>query len=112
MPYDTFQDHWNTFSRLINNMPKKHDQHISTLMERYVEQNLMILNEVLSTSIDNLKQLQAAESTNEIICTQARFTHDINKKLSLSAQRFLNASLGHIADYNDWLKAHCDFATD
>lgn len=112
MPYETFQDHWNTFSRLINTMPKSHDTHLNALMERYVEQNLMILNDVLATSIDNLKQLQTAESANDIICTQARFTHDINKKLSLSAQRFLNASLGHIADYNDWLKAHCDFATD
>jgi hypothetical protein len=49
---------------------------------------------------------------NEVICTQAKLTHEINKKIALSAQRFLNTSLGHITDYNEWLKAHCDLATD
>ena len=61
---------------------------------------------------DLLTNLQKAKSANDIICTQARFTNEINKKLTLSAQRFLNASLGHIADYNEWLKEHCDLATD
>ena len=72
----------------------------------------MILNDIFTTSIDNLKRLQTAKSSNDVICTQARFTNEISKKLALSAQRFLNASLGHIADYNEWLKAHCDLSTD
>ena len=85
---------------------------MNSLIKRYVEQNISILNDILVTSIENLKHLQEAKSPNEIICTQARFANEINKKLSIATQRFLNASLGHIADYNEWLKAHCDLATD
>lgn len=112
MPYQELQENWKLFSELVDQFPTSKDEQIETLVKRYIEQNLSILNDVFATSIDNLKRLQKADSTNDIICTQARFTNEISKKLSLSAQRFLNASLGHIADYNEWLKAHCDLATD
>lgn len=112
MPYQEFQNNWKNFSDLIDTLPKTDDEQINTLVKRYVEQNLIILNDVFATSIENMKRLQTATSANDVICTQARFTNEISKKLSLSTQRFLNASLGHIADYNEWLKAHCDLATD
>ena len=112
MPYQEFQENWKNFSELIDQLPTSDDEQINTLIKRYIEQNLIILNDVFATSIDNLKRLQNAKCANDIICTQARFTNEVSKKLALSAQRFLNASLGHIADYNEWLKAHCDLATD
>lgn len=112
MLYEEFQENWKLFSQLIDSLSATQDEQTNTLIKRYVEQNIIILNEVFATSIENLKRLQNAKSANDIICTQARFTNEISKKLSLSAQRFLNASLGHISDYNEWLKAHCDLATD
>lgn len=112
MPYKEFKENWEIFSRLIDKIPASDNEQVNLLTKRYIEQNIMVLNDVFSTSIDHLKRLEKAKNTNDIICTQARFTHDLNKKLALSAQRFLNASLGHIADYNEWLKAHCDLATD
>lgn len=112
MPYQEFQENWKLFSEMIDKLPHSTDDQIENLMKRYVDQNLIILNDVFTTSIDNLKKLQQAKTANDVICTQARFTNEISKKLSLSTQRFLNASLGHIADYNEWLKAHCDLATD
>jgi hypothetical protein len=112
MPHQEFQDNLKTFMELIEKFPHAKDEHLDTLVNRYIEQNLIILNDVFSTSIDNLQKLHQAKNANDIICTQARFTNEISKKLSLAAQRFLNASLGHISDYNEWLKAHCDLATD
>ena len=112
MPYQEFQENWKTFSELIDQLDLSDDDQTSALIKRYIEQNLMIMNDVFATSIENLKRLQKARTSNDVICIQARFTNDVSKKLSLSAQRFLNASLGHIADYNEWLKAHCDLATD
>lgn len=112
MPYQEFQENWKIFSDLVDKLPNLQDEHVNNLVKHYIEQNLIILNDVLSTSIENIKRLQQAKTANDIICTQARFTNDISKKVSLSTQRFLNASLGQIADYNEWLKAHCDFATD
>lgn len=112
MPYQEFQKNWKAFSELVDKMPGAQDEQINSLVKRYVEQNIMILNDIFATSIDNLHRLQKAKTPNDVICTQARFTNEITKKLSLSAQRFLNASLGHIADYNEWLKDHCDLATD
>lgn len=112
MPYKEFQENWKMLSELIDQLPTNQSEQVNTLVKRYVDQNLIILNDVLTTSIDNIKRLQKAKTANDVICTQARFTNEINKKLSLSAQRFLNASLGHIADYNEWLKDHCDLATD
>lgn len=112
MPYEEFQENWKIFSQLIDQIQKNKNEEINTLGKRYIEQNLAVLNDVFSTSIENLKRLQNVETPNEIICLQARFTNEVTKRLSLSAQRFLNASLGHITDYNDWLKAHCDLATD
>src|SRR5690242_6240130 len=112
MPYQEFQENWKLFSELIDKLPSNEDEQINNLIKRYIEQNLIILNDVFSTSIENMERLQKAKSANDIICMQARFTNEISKKLALSTQRFLNASLGHIADYNEWLKAHCDLATD
>ena|SRR3990167_9426077 len=112
MPFKEFENNWKHFSDLIDKLPNMQDEQMAALVKRYIEQNLMILNDVFSTSIENMQRLQHAKTPNDIICTQARFTNEISKKLSLSAQRFLNASLGHIADYNEWLKAHCDLATD
>ncbi len=112
MSHQEFQNYWKELSGLLGQLPDTSDEQLNMLIKRYNEQNVLFLNDVLSTSIDNLKRLQKAKSPNDIICTQARFTNEINKKLTLSAQRFLNASLGHIADYNEWLKEHCDLATD
>ncbi|MHB1221459.1 MAG: hypothetical protein ACYC0J_05650 [Gammaproteobacteria bacterium] len=112
MPHQEFQEKLKVFNDLINNFPQADDEQTALLIKRYIEQNLIILNDVFATSLDNLQRLQNAKSANDIICTQARFTNEISKKLTLSAQRFLNASLGHITDYNEWLKAHCDLATD
>src|SRR5579864_8356190 len=106
MPYQEFQQNWKAFSELIDKLSASNDDQLNGLIKRYIEQNIMVLNDVFSTSIDNLNRLQKAKTPNDIICTQARFTNEITKKLSLSAQRFLNASLGHIADYNEWLKDH------
>jgi hypothetical protein len=112
MIYEEFQKNLKSFSDLLEQVPASQDEQINVFIKRYIEQNLIVMNDVFSTSIDNLKRLQKAKSVNDIICTQARFTNEVSKKLTLSAQRFLNASLGHIADYNEWLKAHCDLATD
>lgn len=112
MPYQEFQDNWKTFSQLVEQLKTSQDEQVATFLKRYIEQNILVLNDVFSTSIENLQRLQEAKNANDVICTQARFTNEISKKLSLSAQRFLNASLGHITDYNEWLKAHCDLATD
>lgn len=112
MSFKEFENNWKNFAELIDKLPNMKDEQMATLTKRYIEQNIMLLNDVFATSIDNLQRLQSAKTPNDIICTQARFTNEISSKLSLSAQRFLNASLGHIADYNEWLKAHCDLATD
>jgi hypothetical protein len=112
MLYKEFQENWKNFSALIEGISSMGSEQKNNLVKQYIEQNLILLNDVFSISIDNLKRLQNAKSPNEIICIQARFSNEISKNLSLSTQRFLNASLGHIADYNEWLKAHCDLATD
>ncbi|MBV9576786.1 MAG: hypothetical protein JO149_09205 [Gammaproteobacteria bacterium] len=112
MPYKAFQENLKVFLELIDQLPISENDQINTLLKCYLEQNIMMLNEIFTTSIDNLHRLQKAKNANDVICTQARFTNEISKKLTLSTQRFLNASLGQIADYNEWLKAHCDFATD
>ncbi len=112
MPYREFQNNWNAFKTLIDQLPQSKDEQINLLIKRYIEQNIGVLNEVFAISIENLKLLQTAQTPADIICAQAKFTNEINKKLALSTQRFLNASLSHISDYNEWLKAHCDLATD
>lgn len=112
MPLKEFRENYEAFSNLVNQFPHASDEQLDILVKRYIDQNLVIMNDVFTTSIENLKRLQQAKSTNDVICTQARFTNEISKKLAMTAQRFLNASLGHIADYNEWLKAHCDLATD
>jgi hypothetical protein len=112
MPYQEFQENWKIFSDLIEKIPPQANEQINELIKKYIDQNIIILNDVFTTSIENVKHLQNAKSINEIICIQAQFTNDISKKISTSTQRFLNASLGHISDYNEWLKAHCDLATD
>lgn len=112
MPYKEFQENLKAFSALIDKLPTANNEQVDNLTQHYIEQNILILNDVFTTSIENMKRLQQASSPNDIICTQARFTNELSKKITLSTQRFLNASLGHIADYNEWLKAHCDLATD
>jgi hypothetical protein len=108
MSHAEFKKNWQTFSELTEQLSSSKSEQNNALVKRYIEQNMMILNDILTTSIDNLKRLEKAKTANDIICTQARLTNEMTQKLSLSAQRFLNASLGHISDYNAWLKEHCD----
>ena len=111
MPYRQLQENWEKFSALMSELQPTDAEH-SALIKRYLEQNVSIINDVLTISIENMQKLQCAATANDIICMQASFTNEVSKRLSRSAQRFLNASLSHIADYNEWLKAHCDLATD
>lgn len=112
MPQQDLERNWEALRKLLSKLPQSDNQQFAILNKRYVEQNLSVLNDVLLTSIEHLERLSKAKSANDIICTQARFSNELGKKLNLSAQRFLNSSLGQIADYNEWLKAHCDFSTD
>lgn len=112
MQHETFQANLEKLKMLIEDLPNVEDEQLNGLLKRYTEQNLSIINDVLDSSIKSLNSLKSAKSVNEVICTQARFTNEISNKLSLSTQRFLNASLGHISDYNEWLKAHCDLSTE
>ena len=111
MSLNEFQQNCQLFTEMVQQLQVPNEK-LALLVTRYVEQNITVLNDVFVSSINNLKHLQNAKTANDIICTQARLTNDISNKLTLSAQRFLNASLGHIADYNEWLKAHCDLSTD
>jgi len=110
--YDELLKNWEQFAKIIQNPIKANDEVTTAMVKRYTEQNIEILNEVLVTSIEHLQALQKVKSMNDIICTQARLTHEIGKKLMKSAQKFFNASLGNVVDYNEWVKAHCDLATD
>ena|SRR3990167_8091884 len=110
--YKEFQENWQLFSKLIEEVPHLENEQLNIIIKRYVEQNILMLNDMLTTSIENLKQLKNVKSVNDVICSQAKLSNELSKKLSLSTQRFLNASLENIADYNEWLKAHCDLATD
>lgn len=112
MPYQDLEKNWETLRALISELPQHQHEALAVLSKRYIEQNLAVVNDVLVTSIEHLQQLNKVKTPNDIICTQARFSNELSKKLNLSAQRFLNASLGQIADYNEWLKAHCDLSTD
>lgn len=112
MPYQDFLQNWKNFSELVEQFPETGDDHLNQLIKRYIEQNLLLFNDIFATSIKNLNHLKNAKTANDVICAQARFTNEITKNLALSTQRFLNASLGQVADYNEWLKAHCDLATD
>jgi hypothetical protein len=112
MRYQEFKEYYQQFSQLIEQLPQGKNKQMHLLMTRYVEQNMMLLNDILHTSIKNLRQLQHAASVNDIICTQTQFTQEMHDQLSLSTQRFLNASLKQIADYNEWLKTHCAVTAD
>jgi hypothetical protein len=112
MPYQDCQENWKIFASLLKSTPNTGDAHLDALVQRYKEQNMSILNDILTTSIKSLENLHHIKSANEIICTQAKFTSAITDKITVSAQRFVNASIGQASDYNEWLKAHCDFSTD
>ena len=110
--YDELLQNWKLFSQIIQDPIQSQDKMIASLINRYSEQNVEILNEVLISSIDHLKRLRKVLSLNDVICTQAHLTDEIGKKLMKAAQKFFNASLGNVSDYNEWLKIHCDLATD
>lgn len=112
MLHQEFQENWRIFSELIDKLHCMENEHIKIVINHYIEQNVILLNDIFSDSINSLKRLQRAMTSNDIICAQARFTNEIRKKLSLANQRFLNTSLEQISDYDAWLNAHCDLATD
>lgn|SRR3990167_9697214 len=105
-------DSWTTFINLISQTPTPQNEPSASLVKRYLEQNVEMLNEILLCSTETLKKLQQVKTDNEIICIQAKLTQDISKKLMSAAQQFLGASLSNVSDYNEWLKTHCDLATD
>ncbi len=110
--YDELLQNWKHFSQIVQNPIQSPDELTARMIKRYAEQNIDILNDFLVSSIEHLNRLQKVKSLNEVICTQARLTDEIGKKLMKAAQQFFNTSLGNVSDYNEWLKAHCDLATD
>jgi len=110
--YEDLLQNWERFVQLVKKPGQAKDELTASMVKRYSEQNIEILNDILVSSIDHLNRLQKVKSLNDVICTQAHLTDEIGKKLMKAAQKFFNASLGNVSDYNEWLKAHCDLATD
>lgn len=107
------QDNQKIFLDMINHLHNLNDENNNIHIQRYIQQNIIIINHLIAISINNLFKIKNAKSQDEIICTQARFFNEINKQLSILKQHFLNESLGHtMVDHDAWLAAHCDLATD
>ena len=101
---------WETFIAMVQKTTSVNDEATAVLVKRYTDQNVEIINDVLVSSIEQLQRLQKVKSMNDIICTQARLTDEIGKKLMHIAKKFFNESLNNVSDYNAWLKTHCDLA--
>lgn len=113
MTYSELLMNWDSFSKLINKTPISQDVNINALIQNYINQNVMFINDILLVSLSNLKKIQNAKSTNDCISIQSQFNYDIHKKISYASQYFLNASIRNNIAYDDeWLRAHCDMATD
>lgn len=112
MTYEELQNNWKTFLNTIQQIPVNGNENLQKMFNLYIEHNFSILNDILSLSIDHLKKLPEINTVNNIICHQAKLIHAINKKLTQGTEHFLDATMIDIGDYNEWLKNHCDFATD
>jgi hypothetical protein len=110
--YKEILENWEQFMKMIEHPTDIQYELIATMVKRYSDQNIEIVNEVLASSIEHLTRLKNVKTMNDVVCVQARLTDDINKKLVKTAQKFFDTSLGSLTDYNEWLKAHCDLATD
>lgn len=106
MEYKQLIENWDKFASIIQENNTTRNEITATLIERYLTQNAIVLNDLLSCNIDYLQKMQAMQDPNEIICTQAKLSTELSKKLMNIAQQFMNASLSNAADYNHWLKGN------
>lgn len=112
MSHQDFEKNIQIFLDLTRQQSKQTNTPVDILRHQYIEQNLHLMNDILQICIDNLKKLEKTQSTNDIICNHAKLTNELNKKVSQSNQQFLDLTIGQMGDHNEWLKAHCDLATD
>lgn len=103
---------WERFIKIAQAPIQTNDPVTAAMVKRYAEHNIVMINDILISSIEHLRHLQKVKSMNDVICTQARLTDEIGNKLMKTAQTFFNESLNNVSDYNAWLKTHCDLATD
>lgn len=107
------QKNYAAFLELVNQKLKSNDDAHEKVIQGYIRQNVALVNDVLSLSVNKLKKLQNIKSKNDIICMHARLINQIKTKINHAEQQFLNASLGDITtNYDEWLQLHCDLATD
>lgn len=111
MMYQKFLDKWIILSELIEKFNADKDERNRELMNSYVDQNLTLVDDLLALNISQVRKLNKLTSANDIVCAQAKFSHEISKQLSIASKQFLDASLNNVTDYNEWLKAHSDHAT-
>lgn len=112
MTHHELTENVKTFLDLINQPVLSEDKKAGKVVEHYLNLNLEIVNNILSGCIDHLNRLRNVNMPHDVICIQARLTNEISQNLEKISRRFIDASLGNVADYNEWLKKHCDFATD
>ncbi len=112
MIYQQFEENCALFKKLLEDLNQATDNTVNVQIKRHLEQNINLLNDVFTISIEHMQQLQQVSATDDILRLQTRLANEMSQKLALAAHRFLNHSLTNIADYNEWLKQHCDLATD
>lgn len=112
MIYQQFEENCALFKKLLEELRHTTDNTDSIAIKRHIEQNINLINDVFTISMQHLQQLQQVSGTDDILRLQTRLANEMSQKLALAAQRFLNHSFNNIADYNEWLKQHCDLATD
>lgn len=112
MPYLELKTHFETFSKLINQIPASRNKHMEILVHLYVKQIIALLNDIILISLKMIKQLCQEIAANNMISLQLQFIHDIQSKLSTMQNCMLPLMGKHTLDYDEWLQAHCDLATD
>lgn len=93
------------------NHPESHEL-TNPLLKHYVNYNIDLISEIIKLSNQQLKQLKTVKDANEVFELQAAQAENLNKIIPVNTQNFLNSTLTQIADYNAWLKAHCELTTD
>ncbi len=104
MQYQDFMEKWAELVKSFPSLEAKPDAHenkaMAELIRRYTEQNLEVLNDIVSCNMDYLRKLNKVKSPEEISLLNSQLVTELGTKMMFNSQRFTTMLTQDLANWS------------
>lgn len=98
------------FNKFVAKPASDFNKLTTNIIKRMTEQNLAIMDDFLTSSIKQLKDLGNAKKLEDVVAIQSSLVNESSSKMINCSQKMLNAAMENFSEFSKWLEDTTNYA--